>query len=264
MGFGEFFVRLLSVKAIVEILLLSFFFYYIALFIRGTRAVQVLKGIILVGIVFVVAKTLRLNTISFLLESLATVILVFLIIVFQPELRRALARLGRRPLFRSPPPSDRMVDVIAETVMILSKKKIGALIAIEREIGLRSYADTGIRIDGQASIELLSTIFMPYTALHDGGVIIDEDRIEAASCLFPLSHRARPKEVLGMRHRSALGLSEESDALVIVVSEETGGVRVAQRGALSKNIDIDALRSFLKKVYIKSHKSAGIFQKDKR
>lgn len=258
---GEFFAQLLNFKAIFEILLLSFFFYYIALFIRGTRAVQVLKGILLVGVIFIVAKVLRLTTISYLLESLATVILVLLIVVFQPELRRALARLGRRPFFRSTMPSERMVDVIAEAMMILSKKKMGALVAVEREIGLRNYADTGIRIDGRASIELLTTIFMPYTPLHDGGVIIEEDRIEAASCLFPLSHRARIKEVLGMRHRAALGLSEECDALVIVVSEETGGIRVAQRGGLSKELDADALRKFLKKVYTGQKKAPGVFSK---
>lgn len=264
MGAGEFFAQLLNVKAILEILLLSFFFYYIANFIRGTRAVQVLKGIILVGIVFIAAKVLRLNTISFLLESLATVIMVLLIIVFQPELRRALARLGRRPLFRSAMPSERMVDVIADAMMILSMKKIGALVAVEREIGLRNYADTGIRIDGRASVELLTTIFMPYTALHDGGVIIEEETIEAASCLFPLTHRARIQDVLGMRHRAAIGLSEECDALVIVVSEETGGIRVAQRGGLSKELDGDALRKFLQKVYFKPRKASGIFSEGKK
>lgn len=258
---GVFFAQLLNMKALFEILLLSLFFYYISLFIRGTRAVQVLKGILLVVFIFIVARILRLNTIAYLLGEFWTVIMLFLIIVFQPELRRALARLGRRPFFRSAVPSDRMVDIITDAVMILSKKKIGALIAIEREIGLRNYVDTGIGIDGQLSIELLTTIFMPYTALHDGGVIIDEDRVEAASCLFPLSQRVQVEDVLGTRHRAALGLSEETDALVIVVSEESGGVRVAQRGGLTRDLNADAVRKFLRKIYGKPRKKAGVLHK---
>ncbi len=169
------------------------------------------------------------------------------LVIFQPEIRRVLAKLGRQPMWKSSGMASQknLVEPIMQTVQILSQRKIGALIAIEREIGTRALQDTGIKINSAMSSELLSTIFFPHTPLHDGGVIISGDRICAAGCLFPLSQKTELSKTLGTRHRAAIGITEETDAVVVVISEETGAVSVAYNGRLRRGLKEDRLRRVL-------------------
>jgi diadenylate cyclase len=169
------------------------------------------------------------------------------LVIFQPEIRRVLSKLGRQPIWRSNGIASQknLVDPIMQTVQILSKRKIGALIAIEREIGMRAVQDTGTRMNSSVSAELLATIFFPHTPLHDGGVIISADRICAAGCLFPLSQKAELSKTLGTRHRAAIGITEETDAIVVVISEETGAVSIAYNGRLRRGLSEERLRRVL-------------------
>lgn len=229
----------------MEISLMSVCFYFLFLYLRGTRALQVLKGAIVLVFVFFAAQQLHLDTIHWLLARVFGFSIVAMLIVFQPELRRALAQLGRRPLFAGAHLNEMMIDAVTGASTQLAKNKIGALIAVERETGLKNYIETGIRMDSQPSAELLRTLFMPNTPLHDGGVIIEHNRIAAAACLFPLSQKTNLSTALGTRHRAALGLSEDTDAVVIVVSEETGIVSLASDGKLTRDLDEDSLKKAL-------------------
>lgn len=231
----------------IEIAVLSILFYYILVFIRATGAVPALKGIALLGLAFALARLFRLDVLfSIFARSLPYLFLAF-IIIFHTELRRALAELGRRRIFSSTSIEARVIDEVVSAVMELSQRKIGGLIALERDIGLGSWAQSGVPMDSQVTKELLVSIFMPTGPLHDGGIIIEGDRIKAAACLFPFSKKRRPAAGMGMRHKAALGLAEASDALVIVVSEETGTVSVAFRARLVRNLEEEGLRKLLEK-----------------
>jgi diadenylate cyclase len=223
-----------SGKFIIEIAILWFVFYMLLLFIKGTRAVQVLKGIIIIVVVFLITKELQLQTINWILARLFTISIVAFLIIFQPELRRGLARIGQFGIFSG---QQETLDEITKAATILSKKKVGALISIEREIGLKAYIESGIKLDSRVTSELLHTVFTPNTPLHDGGIIIQGSIIAAAGCLFPLTQNPHVSSALGTRHRAAIGLSEETDAVVIVVSEETGDISIALNGKLSKHND---------------------------
>jgi len=229
-------------KVITEIAVLWFCFYILMLYIKGTRTVQVLKGIFIVVAIFFITKWLGLDTIHWIMTKLLPISILALLIIFQPELRRGLARLGQFGAF---PANELVIDEIVKSAATLSKKKIGALMAIEREIGLRPYIESGVSLDGKVSTELISTIFMPNTPLHDGGIIIQEARIVAAGCLFPLTQEAHITKTLGTRHRAAIGLSEETDSIVVVVSEETGTISVAVGGKLSRDLDKEGLTKTL-------------------
>ena len=247
-------------RPIFEISLMSISFYFLFLFLRGTRALQVLKGAIVLVFIFFAAQQLHLDTIHWLLARIFGFSIMALLIVFQPELRRALAQLGRRPLFAGHPLNDMMIDGVIGASTQLAKNKIGALIAMERETGLKNYIETGIRMDCQPSAELLRTIFMPNTPLHDGGVIIEHNRVAAAACLFPLSQKTNISTSLGTRHRAALGLSEDTDAVVIVVSEETGIISMALDGKLTRDLDEDSLKKALSGLLISEKtKKAGLW-----
>jgi len=236
----------LILKIITEIAILWFCYYVLILYIKGTRTLQVLKGIFIVIIIFFITQRLGLHTISWIMTKIIPISIIALIIIFQPELRRGLARLGQFGLF---PAKDIIIDEIAKSAVTLSKKKIGCLIAIEREIGLRPYIESGVQLDSKVSSELINTIFMPNTPLHDGGIVIEEDRIVAAGCLFPLTQEAHITKTLGTRHRAAIGLSEETDAIVVVVSEETGAISVAVGGKLARDLDKDELIKSLTNLY---------------
>lgn len=239
-------VTITVLKIITEIAILWFCYYVLILYIKGTRTVQVLKGIFIVIMIFIVTQMLELHTISWIMTKLIPISIIALVIIFQPELRRGLARLGQFGAF---PAKEIVIDEIGKAAAALSKKKIGVLIAVEREIGLRPYIESGVPIDGNVSSELISTIFMPNTPLHDGGIIIQEDRIIAAGCLFPLTQEAHITRTLGTRHRAAIGLSEETDAIVVVISEETGSISVAVGGKLTRNLDRDELIKSLNNLY---------------
>ncbi len=238
-------------KPIVEIAILWFIFYVLLLFFKGTRAVQVLKGIVILVIAFFVFQKLQLDTLNWVLTKLFAISVVAFLIIFQPELRRGLARIGQSPLFQIFLKEEGVIGEIAQAAIILSKKKIGGLIALEREVGLRLYIESGVRLDSKVSGELIATIFMPNTPLHDGGIIIEGGRIVAAGCLFPLSQEPHISKTLGTRHRAAIGLTEETDAVVIVISEETGMVSIAMGGKLTRDLDRESLIKVMNNVYKK-------------
>lgn len=243
----------------LEITVLTGFFYSIFALIRGTRAVQVLKGLVILLVIFFVAQRLNLDTINWLLGKVFPVAVLALIILFQPELRRVLASLGGSPFVQTLARHQTILDTIAEACHIMSKKRIGALIAIEDDVGLKNYIESGVKVDAQVSAELLMTIFHPRTPLHDGGAIVQEDRIAAAACLFPLTQHDVSDKSLGTRHRAAMGLAEESDAVVIVVSEETGTISVAMNGRLLRDLDREGLKKLLMKRLIGEGTKRGRF-----
>ena len=219
----------------------------IYLLLRGTAAEQVLKGIIIISIVILISRGVNLDVINWLLTRLLAISVMAFIIIFQPEIRRGLARIGRFGIFQE---EKEIIKEIAKASVVLHKKKIGALIAIQREVGLRRYVESGVSIDSIVTSELLNTIFSPDTPLHDGGVIISEQRVEAAACLFPLTQNPNISKVIGTRHRAALGLSEETDAVIVIVSAETGNISLAINGKMTKEIDaknvLKALEGFYK------------------
>ena len=245
-------------KPILEIGAVWAIFYFLLLFIKGTRAVQVLKGLIVLFIAFFIAQIFQLNIINWLLTKIFAISIIAFLIIFQPELRRWLAHLGQNRWFRFLARKEKILDDIVKAVGLLSYKKIGALIIIERESGLRNYIEKGIFIDANLTTELLLAIFNHYSPLHDGGVIIHEGRIASSRCFFPLSENPNLKKSLGTRHRAAVGLSEESDALSIVVSEETGNISLAVDGNLNSNLNLQELKKVLKDLY--TSKDNGILR----
>lgn len=236
-------------RPVVEIIIMWYAVYVLLLFIKGTRTEQVLKGLIFLMITFFVTQKLELDVINWILRNIFAIFVVAFLIIFQPELRRGLARLGQSPFFNLFGREERVIYELVKASAALARKKIGVLIALEKEIGLKSYLESGIALDSKISSELLSTIFMPNTPLHDGGVIIREDRIVAAGCLFPLTDNPKISKTLGTRHRAAIGLTEETDAIVIVVSEETGIMSLAFDGKLIRNLDEKRLIKVLKSFY---------------
>jgi len=238
-------------KIAIELVLIGVPVYLILRFLHGTRGARLVRavGLILVVsflLVRLVAEQLSLDRISYLYPFFVLGIGLIALIAFQPELRRGLMRIGEQRWFR---PWAKRTEVVIEPVVTavgrLSKKKIGALIAIERSTSLGGVADTGVRLDAQVTAELIETIFWPGTTLHDMGVIIQEDRIIAAGCQFPLAESHDVDRALGSRHRAAVGMSHECDAVVIVVSEETGTISVAEHGRLRRSMKLDALRDLL-------------------
>jgi diadenylate cyclase len=236
----------------LEIGILALMFYYVLLFLRGTRGAQVLTGMIVsIALMFLLTNFLRLNTLNWMIQQLSVFLPLAFIIIFQPEIRRALAELGRPHVFSGAEHRREVVDLIIEAVTQLADSKIGALIAIEREIGLGSITQTGTKIDSSLSAELLASIFYPRTPLHDGGVIIQGDRLLAAGCLFPLSQKEELSSQLGTRHRAAIGLTEDSDAIVVVVSEETGNISLSYNGKLRRGLDDERLTRMLSSLMLR-------------
>jgi len=236
-------------KPCVEIALFWYVYYVLLKFLRSTGALQVLRGLFLIFLIFVTVQLLGLETLARLMTDILPISVIGFLVIFQNELRRGLSRIGQSPIFKLFLKEEKLVDEIVKAVSGFSKKRIGALIAIEREIGLRQFSESGIALDGVVSFELLSTIFMPTTPLHDGGVIIKGGRIESAACLFPLSQDQRISKMLGTRHRAGLGLTEDSDAVVIVVSEESGTMSIAENGKFTRDVDSDQLRKRLMRLY---------------
>lgn len=240
---------------LLDIVLVSFVLYRFFMLIKGTRAVQLLRGMLLLLLAYLVSHALGLNTITWLVQSTATMIIVAIPVVFQPELRRALAHIGQGDLFRGEFFAKKpltghahTIDEVVAAVRYLARHKIGALIILERHTGLNEFCETGTAIDARVSAELLGTIFFPNTPLHDGAVILQGDRLTAAGAVLPLAEgmrQARGKSQFGTRHRAAIGLTETTDALAVVVSEETGIVSVASGGQLRRHLSEEALREVL-------------------
>jgi diadenylate cyclase len=250
-------------KPFIEIAIIWTILYYLILFIRGTRAVQLLIGLGILFLASFVAQQLNLGTINWVLTRVFAFGAVAFLILFQPELRQGLARIGQRHFFGGVNQGERSIDHVVRAVGELSRKKIGALIALERTIGLGSYTEDAISLDAVVSSYLIETIFMPNTPLHDGGVVIQQDRISACGCLFPLTQNLSISKTLGTRHRAALGLAEETDAIAIVVSEETGKLSIAADGKLRLNQEVGDLRRELVKLYHSYQNSTGRGQEAK-
>lgn len=236
-------------RPILEILFIWVLLYSLIRFFQGTRAVQVLMGLLFLAILFNIAKVLELHTINWVLTKLFAVGVVAFLIIFQPELRRALARIGQNTLFGTFLKKGGTVDEVVQACEHLSRSKIGALIAIERDVGLQNYIESGLRLDAKVSAELLITLFFPNTPTHDGGVIIQGERVAACGSLFPLSQDPHLSRALGTRHRAAVGLTEETDAVTVVVSEETGVISVSVYGKLTRELDGEGLRRVLTSLF---------------
>lgn len=240
-----------AIRSIVDILIVAYVIYKLLVIIRGTRAVSLLKGIAVIFIATMISDLLDLRTVNWLLQKTITMLFVALPIVFLPELRRALEQIGRGGIFTGPlgllEKEDTMLLIsnIVKAATVMARDKIGALIVIERDTGIAELMETGTKIDAVVSAELLINIFMPNSPLHDGATIIRGSRIMAAGCYLPLSGNPNISKRLGTRHRAALGLSEQSDAVSIVVSEETGVISIACSGKLMRYLDESALKEKL-------------------
>ncbi len=240
-------------RSAFEILILSVFIYFLLRFIRGTRGARVMLGLAsLLLFLTLMSQLFELKVISWLLGHFFEFIVVALVVIFQPELRRALAELGSRPLFFTASHERAVVDTLVKAAMSFSPRRVGALIAVEREIGIKGVSEAGAMIDAKLSFEMIDQIFYPNSPLHDGGVVIQNDRIAAAACIFPLTQRTDLAKSVGTRHRAALGLSEDSDCVVLVVSEETGSISVACQGNLYQKLDAERLRSLLTRLLVGS------------
>ncbi len=257
----------LTLIDIMDISLVAFLFYRLTLLIRGTRAIQLLKGLFVLLIAMVVSDYMRLDTINYLLEQAMTIGIVAIPIVFQPELRRALEQLGRGEFFgdkfsiESEADRSQAIKEISKAAKVLQTRKIGALIVIERKTGLSDIAETGITVNGEISAELLINVFMPLSPLHDGALLIKEDKVISAGCYLPLTEEPNLNKELGTRHRAAIGITEHSDSISIIVSEETGAISLAQGGKLTRYLDGDELEGLLTKLWGGSNdKSKGFWQ----
>ena len=259
----------ISLIDLIDVAIVSVILYQIFVWLKGTAGMQLLRGLFIIFIVYFLAQQFGLRTLNWLMERFVTVILIVIIIVFQPELRRALERIGRGRFLSKLGISlgtkgSAVVRQLIDAVEKCSQEKIGALIVLERNTGLNEFLESGVRIDAPVSEELLITILTPQTPLHDGAIIVQGDRIAAAGCLLPLSESRLIDRRLGTRHRAAVGMSEQSDALVIVVSERTGTISVAENGYLQRFLTKEILEERLFDIYKpETQKSKIMFWKKK-
>lgn len=240
-------VRFIAWTDLLDLLITFFIFYGIYLTIRGTRALQLLLGIAVFVVFQVLADLLQLRSLNFLFGRFFDVGLIFLIVIFQPELRSGLTNLGQQRFwsFFEELESEEFIDRIVKASQKLSRREVGGLLAIEREVGLNSYLQTGTEIDSVVTTDLITTIFMSKGPLHDGGIIIQDNHITAAGCVFPLSDRTDLPGSFGTRHRAAVGLADETDALLIAISEETGEITLVFKNKFFQDISVEELEDYL-------------------
>lgn len=243
----------ITILDLLDVLVVAYFLNKLYQILKNTRAASLVKGLLVLLTFMLVSKWLNLYVINWLLEKFMTMTMIALPVVFQPELRRALEQIGRGKLFRKSMllnelQVENMLEAIANAADDLSRHKIGALIVLERETGLSDYIETGIPIDGLISAELFGNIFIPNTPLHDGAVILRGDRIVAAGCLLPLTESRNLSQELGTRHRAAIGLSEQTDALILIVSEETGTISLARGGGIQRYLNHHDVKDLLRPV----------------
>lgn len=246
----------IGIRDILDMTIVAIVFYKLYMLIRDTRAEQLIKGLLILLVATKLSDWSKLYVVNYILEKTITVGFIALLIVFQPELRKALEHLGRSRLYLTQniveiahEDLDNRIQEITDAVASLSRQKIGALIIMERDTGINEVIETGNIIEGKISSSLLINIFIPNTPLHDGAVVIRKDKIMAAGCFLPLSENPNLSKTLGTRHRAGIGMSETSDVLAIMVSEETGGISVAMGGKLSRFLDIETLKTIIKEAF---------------
>lgn len=258
----------ITILDVIDIAVVAYFLYRVYLMLKNTHAATLFKGLMVLALFMIICRWMNLHVISWLLEKSMTIIMVALPVVFQPELRRALEQIGRGRLFHKRSELDEqeledMLDNVADASRIMSKNKVGALIVFERNSGLAERIETGVAIDGLVSSGLLQNIFVKDTPLHDGAVIVRGNRIMAACCLLPLTENRNLSQELGTRHRAAIGLSEQSDAVIVVVSEETGTISVARNGEIMRYLNVDDVKEILRKSIYQPHKNITLMDKIK-
>jgi len=230
----------------VDILIIAMLIYWLINLIRGTRAVSMLIGLLVVVGMYSASQYFELYTLSYILDNFLSSAFLLIVVVFQNDIRRALTEVGRGTLFAGDRKQrSQWIDEITRAAVMLAGRKIGALMVLEREVGLNEYLDAGTLIDARVSRELLASIFLPQSPIHDGAVIVRQGRIAAAGCFLPLTANPAVSKSLGSRHRAAIGLSEETDAAVVVVSEEEGTISLVREGKITRDIDAGALRATL-------------------
>jgi len=242
----------------VEIVILWIFIYQLYRAFRATRGARILVGLAVVFIVLTFAsQLLQLQVIGFIIRWATAFLALALLIIFQPELRSALARLGSTRLFSfSTTQQEKFLGTLGDAVVLLSRKRFGALFAIERSISLKEHVETGVKVGATLSTELAVTIFHPKTALHDGGVVLSKEQVTAAACVFPVSQKELSDRSMGLRHRAGIGLTEETDAVTIVVSEETGAISICMDGAIERNLSEDEFRGRLEEIFLSDEQDA--------
>ena len=261
--------RTIGILDVIDTGLVAFFLYRIYVMLKNTRAAALVKGLMVLASLVIISKWLNLHVINWILEKAITMMMVALPVVFQPELRRALEQIGRGRLFRKRVELDEtelkdMIEAVANAAVIMGQRKVGALIVFERSVGLEERIETGVKIDGLVSDSLLLNIFEKDTPLHDGAVIIRGNRIVAASCLLPLTDNRGLSQELGTRHRAAIGISELSDALVVVVSEETGTVSITRNGEIYRYLRREDVVDMLQSAYVgNNHFTLGQLLREK-
>lgn len=258
----------LGVLDIIDIAVVAYFLYRLYLMLKNTRAATLVKGLLVLVLIMVICRWLNLHVISWLLEKSMTVIMVALPVVFQPELRRALEQIGRGKLFHKRSELDEqeleaMLDSVAHATKVMSRDKVGALMVFERATGLVERIETGVPIDGLISSGLIQNIFVKDTPLHDGAVVIRGNRIVAACCLLPLTENRNLSQELGTRHRAAIGMSEQSDAMVLVVSEETGAISIARNGELMRYLTVNDVKEILRRAIFQPHAAMKVSLADR-
>ncbi|MBR3305025.1 MAG: diadenylate cyclase CdaA [Christensenellaceae bacterium] len=254
---------------IIDILLVSVLIYGIFVLVKGTRASQVLKGVGVIIVTAWICKTLGLSAMSWLLNYLITAGAAIIVILFQPELRRALERIGRGTKIDLKGENESegavLAEMVQQSILNMARKKVGALIVFENQVGLGEIIETGTRVDAEISSELIENIFFVNAPLHDGAMVIGDNRIVAAGCFLPLSDNKSVSTELGTRHRAALGVSEVSDAVTIVVSEETGSISMTQDGVLMRYLDVNKLNDVLKKIFdVKNEEKPSLIESVRR
>jgi len=249
-GFLESFSHLRWLLDLLDIGLVTFIVYRIILLIKGTRAVQMLLGLAVLILIYFISRMAGLFTLHWLLDNFLSSIIIVIIVIFQADIRRALIHVGRNPFFAemSPGEGDEVLDEIVKACVNLANKRIGGLIVIERETGLKDFLEVGVEIDAKITSDLITSIFLPYSPIHDGALIIQQGRLARAGCFLPLSQNPDISKALGTRHRAAIGLTEMVDAVVIVVSEETGKIAVVIGGKITRGLDSTSLKRVLRRL----------------
>jgi uncharacterized protein (TIGR00159 family) len=237
---------------VVDMLIVGFVVYQLILLIRGTRAVQMIIGLLVLAALYQGAQFFELYTVNWIIDSVGNVLLIVVVVVFQHDIRRMLTQVGTGPLFSGMQrlAQGQAIEEITRAAVLLAARRIGALIVLHREVGLNEYMEGGTRVDAQVTKELILSIFLPSSPLHDGALVVQDGRIVAAGCFLPLTANPNVSKTLGTRHRAAIGLTEETDAIVIVVSEEEGSISLVRQGRITRDLDAGILRSTLQQLFV--------------